>query len=108
VLSFAARSLSRERLRLAISVGGVAFAVMLIVLLRGLFVAYETKVSGYFERIPAQLWVVQDGTADFFHSYSLVADDRRAQVAAIDGVASVRPYLARQVGFTLGGRQTLL
>lgn len=108
MFSFAAKNLGKERVRLAISVGGVAFAVMLIVLLRGLFVAYENKVSGYFERIPAQLWVVQSGTADFFHSYSIVPDGQRRAVAGVPGVASVHPYLARQVGFTLDGGQSLL
>ena len=108
MLSFAAKNLGKERVRLAISVGGVAFAVMLIVLLQGLFVAYEHKVSGYFERIPAELWVVQSGTADFFHSYSIVPDAQRDAVAALPGVAEVDPYLARQVGFDLDGGQSLL
>lgn len=108
MILFAVKNLASERMRLAISVGGVALAVMLIVLLRGLFVAYETKVSGYFERIPAQLWVVQEGTADFFHSYSIVPDRERKDIAAIPGVMAVYPYLARQVGFTLRGQESLL
>lgn len=80
MLLLAIKNLGKERARLAISVGGVAFTVMLIVLLRGLFVAYENKVGDYFERIPADLWVVQDGTADFFHSYSIVPDRQRESV----------------------------
>ncbi|MCP9624126.1 ABC transporter permease [Nocardia otitidiscaviarum] len=108
MIAFAARNLAKERMRLAISVGGVALAVMLIVLLRGLYVSYENKVSGYFERIPAQLWVVQQGTADFFHSYSIVADGEREQIAATPGVTFTYPYLARQVGFTLHGEPALL
>jgi len=108
MISFAVKNLVSERMRLAISVGGVALAVMLIVVLRGLYVAYETKVSGYFERIPAQLWVVQQGTADFFHSYSIVPDAERDRIAAIPGVVAVDPYLARQVGFTLHDQQALL
>ena len=108
MIAFAAKNLISERMRLVISVGGVALAVMLIVLLRGLFVAYESKVSGYFERIPAQLWVVQQGTADFFHSYSIVPDDERDRVAAIPGVAAVHPYLARQVGFALHDEPALV
>jgi len=108
MISFAAKNLSAERMRLAISVGGVALAVMLIVLLRGLFVAYENKVSGYFERIPAQVWVMQQGTADFFHSYSIVPDSERDRIAGIPGVAAVYPYLARQVGFMLHDQQSLL
>lgn len=108
MLSFAAGSLGKERVRLAISAGGVAFAVMLIVLLRGLHVAYETKVSDVWERVPVDLWVAQSGTADFFHLYSLVADSARTEIAAVPGVEAVHPYLARQVGFSLRDEQTLL
>lgn len=104
----ALRNLFKERVRLIVSVGGVAFAVVLIVLLRGLFVAYQVKVADHFTRIGADRWVLQEGTADFFHSFSIVPDALRAELAAVDGVATVRPYLARQIGFTLNDEQTLL
>lgn len=107
MLRFAARSLTRERVRLLISVGGVAFAVMLVLLLRGLFVAYQTRVSDFYERIDADLWVVQSGTADFFHSFSLVDHELADVVADVDGVESVRPYLSREVAFPLGDQTVL-
>lgn len=104
----AARNLSKERVRLAISVAGVAFAVLLMVLLRGLFVAYESKVGDHFRAIGADAWVLQRGTADFFHSFSVLPDELRAGIEEVDGVARARPYIARQVGFTLHGEETLL
>jgi putative ABC transport system permease protein len=108
VWSLALKNMLKERVRLLVSIGGVALAVTLIVLLRGLFVAYETKVSDYFGRTGADLWVVQQGTADFLHSFSLVPDEARSEIAALDGIEKVRPYLARQVGFELDGEETLL
>lgn len=108
VWNLARRNLFKERTRLLISVGGVAFAVLLMVLLRGLYVSYEQKVGAYFEHIGSDAWIVQEGTADFFHSFSLVPHDLAEPVAALDGVRGVAPYLARQVAFELNGRDALL
>lgn len=102
------RNLRKERVRLLVSVAGVAFAVLLIVLLRGVFVAYQSKIADYYGGIRADAWVVQHGTPDFLHAFSLVPDDERVVVARLDGVAAVRPYLARQVGFQLHGRDVLV
>jgi hypothetical protein len=41
----------KERVRLLISVGGVAFSVMLIVMLRGLFISYEHRAGRYFDHV---------------------------------------------------------
>jgi putative ABC transport system permease protein len=72
MFTLARRNLLSERVRLAVSVGGVAFAVLVIVLLRGVFVAYQSKVGEYYRGVGADLWVVQQGTPDFVHAFSLV------------------------------------
>lgn len=96
MISLAVRNLAREKTRLMISVGGVAFSVTLIVLIQGLFVAYQNRVADYFGQFDADLWVLEAGTADLFHSFSLVDDSLVSEVAAVDGVAWASPYLARQ------------
>ena len=104
----ARRNLAKERIRLAVSVGGVAFAVLLIVLIRGLFVAYETKVEDFYGRTGADLWVVQAGTADLIHGMSLLPDALADPLAEVEGVAGVWPYVSRQYGFDLAGEDTLV
>ena len=65
-------NLTRERRRLAISVGGVAFAVLLIVLLRGLYSGFLAQATEYIRSVDAELWVAQSGTSgDLSHSVSL-------------------------------------
>jgi len=108
MLSLALRNLVRERTRLAISVGGIAFAVALIVLVRGLYVAYQTRVSDYFSGIHADLWVTESGTADFFHSFSLLPTDLRRNIDALPGVDSTTPYVARLVALDVDGTDTVL
>ena len=97
MVTLALRNLLRERTRLAISVGGIAFAVTLIVLVRGLFVAYQTRVADYFDGVDTNAWVMQSGTADFFHSFSLLPAELRADLADIPGVDHTTPYVARLV-----------
>ncbi len=94
MVTLALRNLLRERTRLAISVGGIAFAVTLIVLVRGLFVAYQTRVADYFDGVDTNAWVMQSGTADFFHSFSLLPTELRADLADIPGVDHTTPYVA--------------
>ena len=108
MVSLALRNLLRERTRLAISVGGIAFAVTLIVLVRGLFVAYQTRVADYFEGVDTDTWVLQSGTADFFHSFSLLPTDLRDELADTPGVANTTPYVARLVALEIDGTDTVL
>jgi putative ABC transport system permease protein len=95
----------KERVRLLISVGGVAFSVMLIVMLRGLFISYEHRAGRYFDHIGGNAWVWQRDTASVFNSFSLVPDALRVEIAHISGVKQVRPFVIRPVGITIDGAQ---
>ena len=70
--TLARKNLFKERARLAISIGGVAFAVALMILLRGLYLAYEHKVGDFYNAMDVSAWVVQTGTADMLQSYSVL------------------------------------
>lgn len=108
MIGLSLRNLLRERTRLAISVGGVAFAVALIVLVRGLLVAYQSRVADYFEGVQADVWVLQSGTADFFHSFSLLPTDVRSELATVPDIANTEPYVARLVALDIGDRDAVL
>ncbi|WP_102143108.1 ABC transporter permease [Mycobacterium hubeiense] len=103
--SIAWKNLVRERTRLAISVGGVAFAVVLILLIRGLYVGFTTQATAYVRSVNADIWVANAGTpGDFFHSVSLQRPDVGTQLATIPGVARVTPFVGRPVVFSHDGR----
>ncbi|MEX1172059.1 MAG: FtsX-like permease family protein [Chloroflexota bacterium] len=92
------RNLTRERTRLAISAGGVAFAVLLILLLRGLYSGFLDQATEYVRSVDADLWVAQAGTpGDFSHSVSLQPADRAAQIRSVESVRRVTPLLGRRV-----------
>jgi putative ABC transport system permease protein len=108
MLTLAWKNLFKEKARLAISIGGVAFAVTLIVLLRGLYLAYETKVSDYYDSMDVDAWVLQKGSADLLFSYSVLPEKLGGYLEDIYGVKEAVPYTARQVGFKIGDRDVVL
>jgi putative ABC transport system permease protein len=96
--SIAAKNLFREKTRLAISVGGVAIAVLLILVVRGLYSGFLDQATAYIRGVDADVWVVEAGTpGDFFHSVSLQPPERAEQIESVDGVDGVDPLLARPV-----------
>ena len=98
----ARRNLFSERARLAISVAGVAFAVVLILIVVALYRGWS-GVGGIIEELPGDIWVAQQGTTGPFHSSSLLQETVATEVAAVPGVVRVSKVLARQMGITDGG-----
>lgn len=99
------RNLSRERTRLAISVGGVAFAVILIIIIRGLYSGITAQATAYIRSVDADIWVAQSGTpGDFYHSISLMPERTSEALARVDGVRDVQPLIGRPVVFQHDGQ----
>ncbi len=100
----ARRNLFAEKGRFAISVAGVAFAVLLILIVLALYRGYS-RTGQTFKQLPGDLWVVQHGTADPFHSLSLLDGERIDSVREVSGVAAAIPVLSRQMKFGAGGEE---
>jgi putative ABC transport system permease protein len=105
--TLARRNLFKERTRLVISIGGVAFAVALMILLRGLYLAYDQKIGDFYSGMRVDAWVVQSGTADKLTD-SMLPKDLEGRLRGVSGVADVIPYTARYVGFKLNGEDVVL
>ncbi len=99
------RNLARDRTRFILSIGGVAFAVLLILVLRGLYWGIADEATEYIRTAEADLWVAQAGApADFIQSMSLQPSQRGAAIAGVEGVSAVAPLLTRPVAFRWEGR----
>ena len=97
------RNLSRERIRLGISVGGVAFAVLLILMLQGVYSGFLAQATEYVRSVDADLWIAQAGTpGDFSHSVSLQPPEREGAIQDVHGVQRVIPLLGRRVQLGAG------
>ncbi|MGQ0831625.1 MAG: ABC transporter permease [Microthrixaceae bacterium] len=66
------RNLLAEPRRLVASTVGVGMAIMLILLLDGLWAGIEANVTTYEDNVGADLYVAQPGTRNFFGAISLI------------------------------------
>lgn len=105
VFLIAFRNLFGEKGRLAITVGGVAFSVILILVLLGLYQGWERQMTKFLGAIPADLWVGQKGSKDLSHSLSIVPRTVKSDLEKIVDVRRVTPFIGRQVSFEVGGKE---
>ena len=100
----ARRNLFAEKGRFAISVAGVAFAVLLILIVLALYRGFS-HTGETFRALPGDLWLVQAGTTDPFHSSSLLRQSDLEGLESVDGVAAIVPVLSRQMGLETEGKE---
>jgi putative ABC transport system permease protein len=98
----ARRNLLADKVRLLISVGGVTFAVLLIVVIQSLYQGYVHRIGSLAERVPADIWVTESDTNGFMFA-SMIPEQRTADVAAVPGVGQVVPVYGRRLRFTTEG-----
>lgn len=92
-------NLLSDRTRFLAAVGGVAFAVTLILMVQALYTAYNRAVAEFIESMPVDVWVGQAGAFDIFRSTTIVPTTAVQEVQSIDGVRGVWPMRARQASF---------
>lgn len=100
----ARKNLTAERTRLVLSVGGVAFAVLLMFVLGGLYRGWQTKLTVYLESLDANLIVGQPGSADTTHSMSFLPAALADELRNVDGVVQVDDFMGRQIMLTDQGK----
>ncbi len=93
----ARRNILADKVRLLISVGGVAFAVLLILVVGSLYRGFQKEAGSFVEGVPGDLWVMEQDTADIFHSFSIVSEDKIERVASVAGVDGVIPLYGKRV-----------
>jgi putative ABC transport system permease protein len=94
--TLASRNLLHDRLRLAATLVGVVFSVVLVMIQIGLFLGFGRMVTTMIDHTSADLWVVPKG-AKSFEDPSMLDLKLRDKVASVEGVASAVPMV---VGFS--------
>ncbi len=95
MISIALRNLFGEKTRFLISVGGVAFSVMLILIILSLYRGWQIKSVEYIKSIGNDIWVTQPGSADMSSSSSLIPITTASQIEKIAGVKEVDRFIGR-------------
>jgi putative ABC transport system permease protein len=96
------KNLLAERTRLAISVGGVALAVVLMTFLLSLYRGWDNKVGRFAEGVEADIWIATEGTTDFFAAGSILPLDRAEPLSALPAVERWSPLMVRPMTATRG------
>src|SRR3990172_314011 len=89
----ARRNLARNRVRLLVSVGGVALALSLTLALDAIYAGVANQLTTYIDRSGADVWVSQPGVRNLHMVASWLPDSVIDQVQAVDGVAEATPIL---------------
>lgn len=89
----ARRLVWHDRTRFLITVGGVGFAVVLILFLGAVYQGVRIESNGYVAGRPVSVWVAQDNTTNIIRSSSFLRGWRRDSLARLEGVAHVTPIL---------------
>lgn len=104
MLLVARKNLFAERTRLAISVGGVALSVLLIMLLLALYRGWDEKVGGFVEDSDVDVWIASEGAKDFLAAASLLPIDDpqqgqivRAELDKDPDIEEWSPLIVRQM-----------
>lgn len=89
----ARRNLAGNRLRLLVSVGGVAVALSLTMALEAIFAGVANQMTTYIDRAGADVWVAQAGVRNLHMVASWLPDAVTDEVRLVDGVADATPIL---------------
>ena len=71
----AVKNLAAERTRLLLSVFGVGFAVLLVLVMAGIFVGTTRQVTTYIDHSRNAVWVMQPGVSQMFKAVSWLPAD---------------------------------
>lgn len=95
------RNLWQQKIRLVLSVAGVALALMLIILLNGFLSGIYAQVTAYLDNSPADLVIAQEGITNLLSATSLLPAGVADQVRGVPGVARVTPIVSQFTIFDL-------
>ncbi len=103
-MAVAWRNLFKDKTRLSLSIGGVALAVMLILILNGFLAGLTSQIGAYLTNEPGTLVVAQDGVENLLGVASQLPAGIEDTVRG-RGAKQVIPILSQSVIFEMHGRK---
>jgi putative ABC transport system permease protein len=92
MIPLAQRNLMHDKVRLTVTLTGVVFAVVLIVVELGLFVGFTVTTSSIIDKSKVDLWIVSKGTP-YIEQGAVFSERKLYQVLATPGVARADKYI---------------
>ncbi len=99
MIKYAIKSLIQDKNKLLLSILGVAVAILLILIMEGIFAGTEEQLTVYINKTPAQIYVMQDGVENMHMAMSFFPSAYEKQVENVKGVKKAVPvdYLGSNV-----------
>jgi putative ABC transport system permease protein len=94
-MSLAHRNLFQDKTRLALSIGGVALAVALILILTGFLAGMNRQITSYLDRSPGSIVVAEEDVVNLLGATSLLPQGVDEKAERIRGVEEVTPILSQ-------------
>lgn len=91
------RNLFQHKFRLLLSIGGVALAIMLIVLLNGFLSGIYIQVTAYLDNTPADLVIAQDGVTNLLSATSILPEETETLARGVAGIEQITPIISQFV-----------
>lgn len=94
------KNLFHDRVRLAVTLSGIVFALVLIIIQFGLFLGFLETTANIIEHSGADLWVAAPGIPHV-NGGTPIPERRRYQLLAVEGVERVEKYIVQFVNWKL-------
>ena len=104
----ARKNLLESPARLAISAGGVGFAVMLILAMWAILEGTLSQAGALVRNTDAQVWVVQKGFTDLAHGFSVLPRSLERELERMPGVRDANPLTAAATELEVDGEEESL
>jgi putative ABC transport system permease protein len=104
-MKLAWRNLLQDKTRFGLSLGGVALAVMLILLLSGFLTGMYRQITAYLDHSPSSIVVSQEGVNNLLGVTSLLPAGTDDAARRVPGVSKVAPILSQFIILDLHGRK---
>ncbi len=93
ILTLALRNLLHDRIRLAVTLIGILFSIVLVAVQLGMYIGSSKMITANIDRADADLWVTPFGAKSFEDGGVLLSERERHQALATPGVQSVVPLV---------------
>ena len=94
ILTLAFRNLFHDRIRLAVTLVGILFSIVLVAVQLGLYLGSSREITGLIDNAKGELWITAFGAKSFEDGGMLLTQKERNAALAVPGVKSVAPVFA--------------
>ncbi|WP_072396493.1 ABC transporter permease [Hyphomicrobium sp. CS1GBMeth3] len=93
ILTLAFRNLFHDRIRLAVTLVGILFSIVLVAIQLGMYLGSSRMITSMIERSDSDLWIMAYGAKSFEEGGILLSTLERHQALATPGVKAVIPLV---------------